>query len=136
MGVIYKITHIESQKMYVGQTRNDPWQRWCSHISEGRIHPDIKLNKDQFSFEVIECCPNSLLNDREMYWIKALKTLKPYGLNAQVGGNSQVRGKNFLADYLKKLEEEGRLEDYENYDSTWNQLSEYDEYKRISELKS
>lgn len=119
---------MDSNKIYVGQTRNDPWQRWCAHISEGRIHPEIKTKRDHFTFEIIECCPNSILNDREMYWIKILNTLKPHGLNSQAGGNFCLKGKNFLFDYLK----ENNVNDVESYESTWSQLSEYDEYKRIT----
>ena len=30
-GTIYKITHLESRKSYIGQTINDPRQRWAQH---------------------------------------------------------------------------------------------------------
>lgn len=136
MGVIYKITHLTTSKKYVGQTRNDPWLRWCSHVSEGRLHTDIKTKKNDFSFEIIECCPNSLLNDREIFWIKKLKTLKPDGLNSQVGGNSAHKGKNFLQEYAAQKKLEGRTADYYEYTRMWSQLNEYDEYERLEKLKS
>jgi group I intron endonuclease len=58
---IYKFTHIESNKSYIGQTIQDPNQRRLEHISDSRhttkeyhFHNAIrKYGIDSFTFEVI-----------------------------------------------------------------------------------
>jgi hypothetical protein len=39
-------------------------------------------------FEVVEECPDELLNDREEHWIKELNTLAPHGYNLTTGGDA------------------------------------------------
>ena len=74
---IYKITHIDSQKCYVGQAANLA-DRWKQHIKRGvgadtptrnKLYPAMRESgPENFTFEVIEECDRSLLDSREDYW--------------------------------------------------------------------
>ena len=74
---IYKITHIDSKKCYVGQAVNIA-ERWKQHCKRGvgaedwtrnKLYPAMySLGVENFSFEIIEECERSKLNEREDYW--------------------------------------------------------------------
>jgi group I intron endonuclease len=92
MGFIYKITS-PSNKPYVGQTRRIPEKRWKEHCQEslsGKTHALSnairKYGAENMKFEVIEECPDDMLNEREHYWIEKLNSLRPNGYNLRSGG--------------------------------------------------
>ena len=74
---IYKITNILNGMCYVGQTVNFA-DRWKQHIKRGvgadpitqnKLYPAMQKDGVQnFTFEIIEECPQSKLNEREQYW--------------------------------------------------------------------
>ena len=74
---IYKITHIKSQKCYVGQAA-DIASRWKQHIKRGigaeaptrnKLYPAmLEHGVENFTFEIVEECPRAQLNEREDYW--------------------------------------------------------------------
>lgn len=74
---IYKITEIETGKCYVGQAANLA-DRWKQHIKRGvgadtptrnKLYPAmIAVGPENFTFEVIEECSRTLLDEREDYW--------------------------------------------------------------------
>jgi hypothetical protein len=74
---IYKITNIENNMCYVGQAANIA-DRWKQHIKRGigaetptrnKLYPAmLTFGVENFTFEIIEECDRSLLNDREDYW--------------------------------------------------------------------
>ena len=74
---IYKITEIETGKCYVGQAANLA-DRWKQHIKRGvgadtptrnKLYPAMNAaGPENFTFEVIEECSRSLLDEREDYW--------------------------------------------------------------------
>ena len=76
-GGIYKITNIKNNMCYVGQAVNFA-NRWKQHIKRGVGAEPITHNKlypamqkegiENFTFEIIEECPASKLNEREQYW--------------------------------------------------------------------
>lgn len=80
---IYKITHIPSQKVYIGQSVNIK-RRWTSHIKSAfnigdiahqRVHDTMaEEGIDSFTFEVIEEVSKDRLNEREKYWINYYKS--------------------------------------------------------------
>lgn len=93
---IYKITNKINGKMYVGQSVNIK-KRWNSHINDDRkknqyaIHMAIKkYGKENFSFEVIEQCLPTELNEREIYWISYYDTYNN-GYNLTMGGDNATR---------------------------------------------
>ena len=74
---IYKITEIESSKCYVGQAVNIA-DRWKQHIKRGvgaetptrnKLYPAMNaIGPENFTFEVIEVCERSRLDEREDFW--------------------------------------------------------------------
>ena len=74
---IYKITNIENQMCYVGQAANIA-DRWKQHIKRGigaetptrnKLYPAmLEIGVENFTFEIVEECDRSQLNDREDYW--------------------------------------------------------------------
>lgn len=101
MGYIYKITNKINGKSYIGQTKNPVEVRWDAHIYAAKRENDINrqylhraIQKDgleNFIFEVLEEIPDSLLNDKEKYWIKYYHTYRydeegNQGYNLTLGG--------------------------------------------------
>lgn len=84
---IYKITNTINQMCYVGQAVNVA-DRWKQHIKRGmgaetptknKLYPAmLKDGVENFTFELIEECDRSLLNDREDYWQEYFKA-KEFG---------------------------------------------------------
>lgn len=74
---IYKITNIENKMCYVGQSV-DIAERWRQHIKRGlgaetptknKLYPAMaSFGIENFTFEIIEECEKSQLNDKEDYW--------------------------------------------------------------------
>ena len=74
---IYKITNIENQMCYVGQAVNIT-DRWKQHIKRGigaeaptrnKLYPAmLEVGVENFTFEIVEECDKSKLNEREDYW--------------------------------------------------------------------
>ena len=93
MGFIYKISNTINDKVYIGQTTLSIEERWQEHfkkINKGKetIYKAIrKYGFLNFYIEKIEECENSLLNDREIYWIKYYDSYKN-GYNETLGGES------------------------------------------------
>ena len=74
---IYKITNIENQMCYVGQAVNLA-DRFKQHIKRGigaetptrnKLYPAmLEYGVENFTFEIVEECERSKLNEREDYW--------------------------------------------------------------------
>lgn len=98
MGIIYKITNKVNNKIYIGQTIYSLTHRWNQHRNQRSdiLMKDRKLyrafNKygiQNFSIEQIEECDNSLLNEREVYWIKYYDSFNN-GYNMTLGGDGKT----------------------------------------------
>ena len=90
---IYKITNTLNQRIYIGQAV-DLATRWKDHIKAGLgiDTPNNMLYKamlkdgvENFTFEVLEECERSALNDRETYYIAFYKS-QEWGYNMSRGG--------------------------------------------------
>lgn len=92
MSIIYKITNVQTGKMYVGQTKKLLNDRFESHVAAARTcdtylyRACAKYGISNFSIEVIECVSDDELDAREQHWIDALNTLAPFGYNMTIGG--------------------------------------------------
>lgn len=90
---IYKITEISSGKCYVGQAANLA-DRWKQHIKRGvgadaptrnKLYPAmIAAGPENFTFEVVEECDRSRLDEREKYWTDYFKA-QEFGFSIRKG---------------------------------------------------
>ncbi len=84
---IYRITNVKTQMCYIGQAVNIA-DRWRQHIrralnaeprTQNKLYPAMyREGIENFTFEVIEECDASKLNQREDYWQEFYKA-KEYG---------------------------------------------------------
>lgn len=97
MGIIYKITNLVNKKIYIGQTVRTLEQRWSEHkhtaLKEDKTTYPLynamrKYGIKSFTIELIEECDNSILNDREQYWISYFNSHGNNGYNATDGGET------------------------------------------------
>ena len=101
MAYIYKISNNQNKHLYIGQTRIDVNQRWRDHCRVA-INPESpeynfplhrairKYGENNFIIEELEECPDDILNDREIYWIKTLNSYNK-GYNAALGGKGHSK---------------------------------------------
>lgn len=92
---IYKITNIKTKECYIGQSVNIA-KRWSEHVKCGLgidTPQNNKLYKAMqdygiwnFSFELLEKCESSLLNEKEKYYIDLYQS-KDFGYNSILGIN-------------------------------------------------
>lgn len=94
---IYKITDMNNMKCYIGQSV-DIVNRFTQHCRCGCGIKTPKDNKlyaamlkdglDQFTFEIVEICPQEELNEKEKYYIDVYNAVN-YGFNSQDGVNGK-----------------------------------------------
>lgn len=101
MGYIYKATNVANGKVYIGQTIWTVEERWKDHLWDAnkavckynsRLHKAIKKYTPlYFVVETVEQCDDSLLNEREVYWISSYNsTDRNFGYNIQRGGSNAL----------------------------------------------
>ena len=116
MGYIYSITNLINNKRYIGKTTTTIEERYKEHCSDAQkdrcekrplysaIH---KYGIENFIIEEIEYIEdNSLLAEREIFWINELQTYGHYGYNATMGGEGKQ-----LYDHNEILELAGSVGD-------------------------
>ena len=74
---IYKITNTQNEMCYVGQAANiaDRWKQHCKRgvgaedWTQNKLYPAMySVGVENFTFEIVEECDRSKLNEREDYW--------------------------------------------------------------------
>jgi group I intron endonuclease len=99
---IYKITHIESNKTYVGQSENinrrlnahKNWFKNPTRIINRHLYNYAKAYTiDDFSFEIIEYCEIDLLDEKELYWYDIYKHNTFNARPEPVSNRGLIRGK-------------------------------------------
>lgn len=95
MGYIYKITNIINNKCYIGQTTRNIQERWKEHLSrlenKNKFYNAIKFyGIENFIISQVEECPNELLNEREIFWIKFYDSYES-GYNSTGGGEGGIK---------------------------------------------
>jgi group I intron endonuclease len=116
--VIYKITNLITNKIYVGKDELNS----STYMGSGKwIRRSInKHGIENFKKEIIETCKNPIhLTEREIYWIKKLDATNPkIGYNITDGGNGGNTYKYKTEEELnlikKKISESGKGRD------SWN----------------
>lgn len=94
MRCVYLIRNTVNEKVYVGQTKNFVVRK-AVHLYAARkgcerpLYRAIrKYGEDAFVFEILEECDDSLINDREQYWISQYDSFnREKGYNLTSGGN-------------------------------------------------
>lgn len=93
-GIIYKATNLQNNKVYIGQTKNSIKIRQYDHFGKAnnpttKFHRAInKYGQNAFRWEIIdEAESKEELNNKEIFWIKKLKTYND-GYNSTIGGES------------------------------------------------
>lgn len=88
---IYKIENLLNGKSYIGQSIKIE-HRLAKHKcakDNFYIHRAIrKYGINNFSFEILEKCDASLLDEKEKFWINKINTLIPNGYNMIPGGSN------------------------------------------------
>ena len=92
---IYKITNLLNKKVYIGQSV-DVKTRWSNHIkaclgidsiAHSKVHDAMARDGVwNFTFELLEKCDKSMLNEREKYYIGFYQS-NLYGYNLTKGGS-------------------------------------------------
>lgn len=106
---IYKFTHIDTGRCYIGQTIQDPNQRRLEHILDSRdsgkpyhFHNALrKYGTDAFNFEVIaEAKTIEELNLLETFYIEQHDSIEN-GFNIRQGGDNKIHH----PDSIKRMSE-------------------------------
>ena len=68
---IYKITHLPTGQVYIGQSEQI-FTRWYTHSQQKDKdwHADLREHPENYSFQIVEICEKEQLNEREAAWIK------------------------------------------------------------------
>lgn len=96
LAYVYKIVNDINQKVYVGLTFISLQHRWKTHLADKNFkdRPLYRaMNKygvEHFSIELIEECDDSIVNDREIYWIHFFNSYHN-GYNATLGGEGRMK---------------------------------------------
>ena len=97
MALIYKITNLINDKIYVGKTTKTLEKRFQWHYIDSKknkcknrpLYQDInKFGIDNFSIELLEEVENNP-DEREIYWIDKLNSRIPNGYNIALGGEGK-----------------------------------------------
>lgn len=101
MGYIYKVTNCINNKVYIGLTTLSVKRRWGQHKVECKRSDKYPNNKfynalrkygiENFTIEQIEEADNTILPQREQYWIKYYNSYYQ-GYNGDFGGSSGDAG--------------------------------------------
>ena len=109
MGYIYKITNKGNKKCYIGQTTQEPYQRFEQHVrNKSVIGLAIKKNgRHNFTFEILEEVEDELLDEREIHYIKEYNSYYK-GYNRTLGGN-QSSGRPINPENAFIYDKEGEI---------------------------
>lgn len=161
-GIIYKITCLVTNKIYIGKTTKTINERFKAHIRASILERSYisylynamnKYGVDNFIIEELEQCENKEhLNNREIYWIQTLHSQdKSIGYNIQDGGEGgNVRssewspskkqlealdyGRHLPASEIQKIQLSRRRKDIIVSDTTREKLSKAASGRCVSDL--
>jgi GIY-YIG catalytic domain len=111
-GHIYSAVCRNNSKGYIGQTTQDPKERWQQHRQDATARKQANGHTKRFHFALHEHGPNTFdfrvidvasspkeLNEKERYWVSYYKYHDPAcGYNSTSGGGSQERQSPCVSD--------------------------------------
>ena len=111
MGYIYRISNSINGKVYIGQTINDPENRWKDHKKNVK---DLSINRpivdamrslgiENFRLEVLIICDDESLDNIEIELIERYNSLVPNGYNFETGGHFHKRASEALREKLSQI---------------------------------
>lgn len=141
--IIYKITNLINNKIYIGQTittLDNRWKRHTWNCTTNNSHMAItdaiaKYGKNNFKIEQIDIADTiDELNNKEQYWISFSKSMSPNGYNLTSGGNNfimsdETKKKISISNKNKIISPEAKLKSsishtgYKQSDETKHKLS-------------
>lgn len=136
--LIYKLTNLVNQKVYIGQTKNSLRKRIISHLTQARTNTKSKKHHLQFAIQkygydnfdvtILEVCQQNQLNDREIFWISYYNSTNPdKGYNCTKGGDGNSIAREVKTSTRNKISEANKLK--------WSN-TEYREQQRLSRIES
>lgn len=94
-GFIYIIRNTVNEKVYIGQTKVSVDIRWKEHLRHAQYGEQVinramkKYGIDKFYIETLEICDQSVIDEKEIYYIDLFNsTDKSKGYNVSIGGNT------------------------------------------------
>lgn len=118
---IYKVTNKINNKVYIGKS-TDIYYRWKEHI-RNKDKKDFqyvfaralrKYGETNFSWEIVERCNETVLNDKEIFYIKKFNSFigekGSWGYNMTRGGDGQSGVGIVVYQYSLKGEYIGQFE--------------------------
>lgn len=124
---IYKITNKHNNKVYIGQSI-DCERRKSEHFQERFVPIDYIINvlgKENFSFEILEECKETELDDKEKFYIDKYKSIEN-GYNKARGGNNNSKGEG---NGRACLTEEDVIQIRLDYNNHVRQKDSYERFK-------
>ena len=132
MGDIYIIKNDINDKVYIGKAKYGAEHRWKEHIgfdlqNNQYIHKAMrKYGINHFYYQILETnLSDSLLNEREKYWINFYNSFAPNGYNLTLGGDGGPGRKPLSQQEKEKncfLKKQGIIvgpeKNFENYKQT------------------
>ena len=115
--IIYKITNLINDKIYIGQTIRSLNTRWKQHLKKTNKCTVLKnaiqkYGKENFKIETVCYCDNiNQMNHREFKIINLFNSLSPNGYNLMSGGGNskhsqETKNKLSVINKNKKLSKE------------------------------
>jgi group I intron endonuclease len=110
---IYCFKSLVSGKLYIGQSK-DLRKRILAHLINLRKNKDNctilqrawnKHGEKNFIIDILEFCDIKEIHKREIFYIKKLKSQKPFGYNISIGGKSPALGIKFTKKRRKEASE-------------------------------
>lgn len=117
-GVVYKITNIVNNKVYIGQTKDFKRRKWeHTHMFAKGVHENILIQNDLatygksvFVFDVLEeCNTREQLLDRETFYINqygGIDSNNTYNMQDRFNANAIMRELNSAGQIGKTLSDE------------------------------
>lgn len=114
LGYVYKIQNKVNNKVYIGQTTNNPFNRFKEHFAHCKtgdvntgLYSDMSVyGIEGFVMEVLESnIPLECLDAREIYYIKQFNSVVPNGYNIALGGHCNKLTEQAVREIIQRIKD-------------------------------